>query len=52
MGEVYSADEIEHGRRVALKVLSGDLPSLDDRDGFLREGRLASAISRCLGQGS
>ena len=45
MGEVYSADEIEHGRRVALKVLSGNLPSLEDRDRFLREGRLASAIT-------
>ena len=45
MGEVYAADEIEHGRRVALKVLSGDLTSLEDRERFLREGRLASAIN-------
>ena len=44
MGEVYEAEELESGRRVALKVLTH---GLDDRNRarFLREGRLAAAIS-------
>lgn len=45
MSEVYAAEEIEHGRRVALKVMKGHLPSAEARDRFLREGRLASAVN-------
>jgi len=45
MGEVYAADEMEHGRRVALKVMKGHLPSAEARNRFLHEGRLASAVN-------
>src|SRR5688572_8478171 len=45
MGEVYEADHVESGRRVALKVMGHDLPSADEHKRFLREGRLAASIS-------
>jgi uncharacterized RDD family membrane protein YckC len=45
MGEVYEAEHIPSGRRVALKVMGHALTSDDDRKRFLREGRLAAAIS-------
>ncbi|HET9270637.1 MAG TPA: protein kinase [Vicinamibacterales bacterium] len=45
MGEVYAADEMEHGRRVALKVMKGQLPSGEARNRFVQEGRLASAVN-------
>lgn len=45
MGEVWEADHIESGRRVALKVMSHRLASETDRKRFLREGRLAAAVS-------
>jgi uncharacterized RDD family membrane protein YckC len=45
MGEVYAADDVEHGRRVAVKVLKQRLPSPEVRDRFLQEGRLASAVN-------
>ncbi len=45
MGEVYEADEVETGRRVALKLLSHALVDRQAVDRFLREGRLAAAVS-------
>src|SRR6185295_18776992 len=45
MGEVYEAEHLEHGRRIALKVLSQRLAGPDDRARFLREGQLAASIS-------
>ncbi len=45
MGEVYEAEHLEHGRRVALKVLSQRLRDPADRARFLREGQLAASVS-------
>lgn len=45
MGEVYEAEQLEHGRRVALKVLSQRLTDPVDRARFLREGQLAASIT-------
>jgi uncharacterized RDD family membrane protein YckC len=45
MGEVYEAEEIETGRRIALKTLSRAIGDRELRDRFLREGRLAASIS-------
>ena len=45
MGEVYEAEHVESGRRVALKVLRGRLQDADERARFLREGQLAASIS-------
>jgi eukaryotic-like serine/threonine-protein kinase len=45
MGAVYEAEEIESGRRVALKVLSRSLDSPEARRRFLREGRLAASVN-------
>ncbi len=45
MGEVWEADHLESGRRVALKVMSHKLASETDRKRFFREGRLAAAVS-------
>ena len=45
MGEVYEAEHLEHGRRIALKVLSQRLSDATDRARFLREGQLAAAVS-------
>src|SRR5262245_3871130 len=45
MGEVYEAEQLETGRRLALKVLRHTLGSADDRARFLREGQLAASIS-------
>jgi hypothetical protein len=45
MGTVYEADEIESGRRVALKVLEERLDDDRERDRFAREGRLAASIN-------
>ena len=45
MGEVYEAEHIEHGRRIALKVLSPGLSDAIDRARFLREGQLAAAVN-------
>lgn len=44
MSVVYAADEIESGRRVALKVLHGR-PDVSERELFEREGRLASSVN-------
>ncbi|HVW05544.1 MAG TPA: protein kinase [Vicinamibacterales bacterium] len=45
MGEVYEAEQLETGRRLALKVLRSTLRGDDDRARFLREGQLAASIS-------
>jgi serine/threonine protein kinase len=45
MGEVYEAEHLEHGRRIALKVLSQSLSDPTDRARFLREGQLAASVS-------
>jgi eukaryotic-like serine/threonine-protein kinase len=45
MGEVYDAEHVPSGRRVALKVLSSPLQSAEERARFLREGQLAASIS-------
>ena len=45
MGEVYEAEHVEQGRRVALKVLNQRLTGPQDRARFLREGQLAASIT-------
>jgi serine/threonine protein kinase len=45
MGQVYEAEETESGRRVALKLLSRGLGDDEERERFLREGRLAASLS-------
>ena len=45
MGEVYEAEDIDSGRRVALKRLQRFLGSDTARARFLREGRLAASIN-------
>jgi hypothetical protein len=45
MGEVYEAEEAESGRRVALKLLNRPLSTTEERERFLREGRLAASIN-------
>jgi hypothetical protein len=45
MGEVYEAEQLETGRRLALKVLRATLRGAEDRARFLREGQLAASIS-------
>jgi uncharacterized RDD family membrane protein YckC len=45
MGEVYEADHVETGRRVALKVLRGRINRAEDRARFLSEGQLAASVS-------
>ncbi len=45
MGAVYEAEHIATGRRVGLKMLNHRLDSPDMRQRFLREGRLAAAVS-------
>lgn len=44
MGIVYEADHLPSGRRLALKVLNQSLDNEDQRQRFLREGRLAATI--------
>jgi eukaryotic-like serine/threonine-protein kinase len=45
MGVVYEADEIESGRRVALKVLAALPQNSRERERFEREGRLAASVN-------
>ena len=45
MGAVYEAEHLATGRRVGLKMLEHRLDSPDMRRRFLREGRLAAAVS-------
>jgi tRNA A-37 threonylcarbamoyl transferase component Bud32 len=45
MGAVYEADEIDSGRRVALKVLKERLHDPRERERFNREGRLAASLN-------
>ena len=45
MGAVYEAEDLESGRRVALKVLSHRLDAPEARERFFREGRLAASIN-------
>ena len=45
MGEVYEAEHVTTGRRVALKVMRHALASEQDRKRFLREGRLAASVN-------
>jgi eukaryotic-like serine/threonine-protein kinase len=45
MGAAFEAEDLESGRRVALKVLSQSLDSPEARARFLREGRLAASIN-------
>ena len=45
MGEVYEAEQLDTGRRLALKVLRDTLRGDEDRARFLREGQLAASIS-------
>src|ERR1041385_5072842 len=45
MGEVYEAEHLETGRRLALKVMGHAIGSEQDRKRFLREGRLAASVN-------
>src|ERR1700722_10915274 len=45
MGEVYEAEHLEHGRRIALKILKHSLTGTQHLRRFLREGRLAASIT-------
>ena len=45
MGEVFEAEQLSTGRRLALKVLRSRLQRPEDRARFLREGQLAASVS-------
>jgi eukaryotic-like serine/threonine-protein kinase len=45
MGSVFEAEELDSGRRLALKVLNHSLDSPGARQRFLREGRLAASVN-------
>jgi eukaryotic-like serine/threonine-protein kinase len=45
MGEVYEADDLKTGRRIALKILSLSHDSPEARSRFLNEGRIAATIN-------
>jgi hypothetical protein len=45
MGVVYEAEDLESGRRIALKILIAALDSVEARNRFLREGQLAASIN-------
>jgi uncharacterized RDD family membrane protein YckC len=45
MGMVFEAEQVETGRRVALKILSHGPNLPEARKRFLREGRLAASVS-------
>jgi uncharacterized RDD family membrane protein YckC/peroxiredoxin len=45
MGVVFEAEDLDNGRRVALKILSQALDSPEARKRFLREGQIAASIN-------
>src|SRR5262245_31330963 len=45
MGEVYEAEHLDSGRRVALKALRDRFAHPEERARFLREGQLAASVS-------
>ena len=45
MGQVYEAEEMESGRRVAVKILSRGIGDEEERERFLHEGQLAASLS-------
>ena len=45
MGTVYDAEQTVAGRRVALKMLGYQIDSIEMRQRFLREGRLAAGVN-------
>jgi eukaryotic-like serine/threonine-protein kinase len=45
MGAVFDAEDLESGRRVALKMLSQKLDAPEARERFFREGRMAASIN-------
>jgi uncharacterized RDD family membrane protein YckC len=45
MGQVYEAEEIDSGRRVAIKILSRGIGDEEERERFLIEGRIAASLS-------
>ena len=44
MATVYLADDLRHGRRVAIKVLNADVAATMGSDRFLREIRIAAGL--------
>jgi len=45
MATVYLADDLKHGRRVAIKVMLPELAAAIDRDRFLREIEIAARLT-------
>jgi eukaryotic-like serine/threonine-protein kinase len=45
MGAVFEAEDLESGRRLALKVLAHRIDSPEARTRFFREGRLAASVN-------
>src|SRR5215831_6327838 len=45
MGVVFEAQDLENGRRLALKLLNQELDSVEARKQFLREGQIAASIN-------
>ena len=45
MGAVFEVEDLDNGRRLALKIMSHTLDSRETRARFLREGRLAASIN-------
>ncbi len=45
MGEVFEAENLDSGRRVALKILHGPICSAEQTQRFLREGRMAASLN-------